>query len=1166
MGERKNTEAKISVGFWNVLSSVWVSLADDHDTLSRTYLSHNFAGILTETFNQATTKISSKDNVKIQSLVDEISTAMEAISKSNLWFKLPLDSTISLILSYTKLYIHANRNTTIQLSFEKSSLLIKKFLKSTLTGSDLKKFSAAFNEKILSHVFVLIGMDLDTYSKDLYNFLVSTLIATPDKKATEIDLAPAQSAVNEYKLTDEEKHKSSIALYEILVVTLPTRSDSAFSQLRKIAPSALKTLVSISSSKKIKLDSDFLKSTMSQIFDKKKESVDWQLLSFIHNIDESFLTERSHLSVILATTTSNKENSKEFHAFAKSFIDYFTNSRELPQFILSWKKHLVPNSCWYNDFISEYLSIQVRTLSNIQLKSLLNTLVHPLTLENPNETPDQLYQPLIVCVLSFFQQRTLPHSMLFDPLFTALQSKVNITSSEFWTLKYLILSISSGFVQKFHALIVSQAQSIDYGLDKKNVNDSLAIGVMQSLFRIAEYIEFSEFENYVSKLIKYIGKKSKSPEIFFETMCDRWLILINIRLRKKYKERLIGLFATNKNAFNKLCSTELFFEQGSLSPLALQTLADKKELKNELLRIKIISSMPLQVIRGSSRKELLNNLSDLALSEKNLKASDETLEFQLTARAAIDHLLSHPSSTVTLVSDSAALQKYFYSAFSFGNHELETLTRASCEKIINYNIKTQKEREEGAKFIFALVNEAVSSLKKTKKHSNNFEQLEFATLIVSLVHSENLQESGLDNVILKSLTKILQTTKGADKSLNDALHAIQNLAILSTTKTNELSKSPEIFAVTGTYATLALKKLVEPQDGKERAIFKNLAASCFTVLTHLSSTKDQVEACLAYYISLLEQEVGVSNNDVVACLQQLEEADFNFLFNETIGSLFDPESAKPFAYITAVTAFPRALKDEENVAASTNVTELLTNVIKNCDKLSEGDLLSYLSFVEYMVKDRPRLLTQFCLDIIISTFVRICTSDFGPSFTPKSDIDSIYAQLASVASSVVVFNRSRLNGRYHLLTQLLTSLLGCLTNTDSNCTSNFQPRWVVNSSKPLGEKAADAYTRLISNLSSTVISYRETSERYKLSSYAQMLKKHLSIYIGVVLINYVRFSLQEGFTPSVRRGLVPGFYMVFNTIGSEQLKNVNLLLDSNSRPYFKTLYEDYMTYGKWKSE
>lgn len=1157
-GERKNTAAKISVGFWDILTTTWLRLKDDQDTLSRTYLSHNFVGILTETFNEASSKAEKSET---QALVDAVCSAMKVISESNLWFKLPIDSTISLILSYTKLFIHANRNKSA-VSFFALSPLIKSILKSTLSNpSDLKRFSTGFNEKVLNHVYVLLGLDLDESTKCLYHTLVSTLIAIPDNKATDINLSPVQAAVDQYSLTEEEKHQSSIALYEILVEKFPKRSDSAFSQLRKVAPSALKPLVSISSANKIKLNSDFLESTMSQIFSKDEKTVDWQLLSFIHNIDESFLTERSRLATILsASNETAKDSISDFQEFAKSFIDYFSNSRELPQFILSWKKHL-ENSCWYNEFILEYLSMQVRTLSNIQLKSLLNTLVSPLTNDDIKESPAQLYLPLTVCVLSFFQQRVLPHSMLFEPLFTALQSTVYPTSSEFWTLKYLILCISSGFVQKFHELIFTQAKDIDYGLDKKNQNDELAIDVMQSLFRIAEYVKFPDFDSYTSKLIKYIGKKSKSPEKFFDVICDRWLVLANTRLSKKHKERLIGLFATNKDAFNKICSTDLFFEQQNLSPLVLETLA-QKELGNELLRIKVIATMPLQVVRGSNRKELLNKLTDLALLESNLKVNEKNLELQVATRAAIDHLLSHPSSSVNLVSDPSLLQKYFRSVSVFENHNLDTLTRHSCEKVIQYNNKTQKEQEECAKFITALVEQQTGLLKKKK---SNLANLDFATLVVSLVSSEQLQQSGLDGVVLASLTKILESVKNADNSLNDALHAIQNLAILSTTKTDDLSKSSSLFTITGTYATYSLKKLIE--SNSERELFENLAKSCFTTLTYLSNTKEQIESCVAYYVGLLEQRVDVSSDDIVICLRKLSENDFALLLEETVNSAFSSTGeVAPFAYIKAANSFSKALQDEENVRASTSFTQLLTAVLKNCSTLSEQDLAAYLTFVEYLVKDRPRLLTQFSLDLIISSFVRICTTEFGPTFTPTASIDDIYTNLSSVASSVVVFNRSRLNGRYHLLTQLLTSLLGCLTNTQTHCPSNFRPQWVLNSPKQFGEKAADSYTRLISNVSSTVISYRETSDKFKLSSYAQILKKHLSIYIGVVLINYVRFSLQEGFTPGVRRGLVPGFYMVFNTIGSEQLKNVNLLLDSNSRPYFKTIYDDYMAYGRWKSE
>lgn len=1221
--EKRSISAKINVSFWLLLATAWKRLKQDQDTLSRIYLSHNFIATLIDTFTEATLKLTN-ENEQIQLLVDAVGSAIEAIGESNLWFKMRADTTISLILSYTKFVIHSNRNSPNPVSFSNLSVLISKILKSTLSNSsDLKKLSTTFNTSVLSYIYILLGLDLENSTKDLFNSLISKLIVSTEDQSTDLDLSSILKAADEYKLTDPEKCKSSISLYSILVNSWPKKSASAFSQLRVISPTALKDLVSISSSNKIRLDSEFLESTMTQIFGSKNSNpIDWELLTFIHHIDESFLTEDKRLASVLSASNT-KSNDSNFHYFARTLIDYFTNSRELPQFILFWKKHL-NNSCWYDDSISEYLSIQVQRLSNIQLKSLLNTLTQPLKQDHVQETPAQLYLPITVCVLSFFQQRTLPNSTLFDPLFLVLKSKIHLHSSEFWTLKYLILSISSGFVDKFQEDVLSQAKEIKYGLSEKN--EDLVLNIMQTVFRISEFVQFDGLEKYTSKLISYIGKESSKPEKFLDVICDRWLILVNSRFKEKHIKKIIGLFAMNKDTFSKLCTTDLFFEQHSLSPKVLEELNSSKELKKEILRLQIIATMPLQVIKGEARRELSNTLVELALG----KGSD-SLEYQLAIRAAISHLLSHPSIAVNVVSDYAIFQKYFRSSGSFKSHQLNDYTYSVCKNILKYHVYNieKKQEQEGVstEFISQLVKEEGSTL-KNKKKDEYLVELDLATMIVSLVPSDLLKSSnGLEVQIVEELTSILQATKGKSKSLNKALHAIQNLAILATAKATELPQLGDIFKITGSYATLSISQLKDEKEDKDdqKLVVKDLAKSCFTVLTHLSTTKEDVESCMAYYIILLEQGVDLANEDIAFSFKTLSEDDFVKLFQETVSNIFASSSmnksnsnnnnenndkipqnyptnekedntaaVQPFAYIKAADAFLKAVKDNENDSVSSGVVTLLVQILQHLHELSENDLMAYLELVEFLVKDRTKILTQFCLELIISTIIRLCTTQFGPGFMCTS-AETIYVKLAGVASSVVVFNRSRLAGRYHILIQLLTALLGCLTNTEkfnNNNNSNtknknknkisnlnndndsveigeistFQPKWISEAKERVGEKSGEAYTRLVTNLSSTVISYRESTDKFRLSSYAQMVKKNMGMHLGVVLINYVRFSLHEGFTPSVRRGLVPGFYVVFNTIGSEQLKHVNLLLDSSSRPYFKTLYDDYMAHGRWRSE
>lgn len=1189
LSDKKHSANRVNFGFWDILYKTWNALSKDQDTLSRIYLSNNFVGILSDTFVQATIHLTKEED--LQTFLTSVTNALTELDKSNLWFKLRSDNFIHIIDSYAKFVIHVRRTVKSNIYLEETSVLISNIIKSTLSSSsDVKKMSPLFNSKALGNAFVTLSLDISGNTLSLYVNLISSLITTADDKTLEFDFKPVTDAISSYKLSEQETEQSTVKLFRILADSWPNKSPNAFSQLLLISPSALKQLVSVAADKKIKIDSEFLESTISQIFGTKDTTnVDWGLLEFIHNIDESFLTEEKWLSKILSAQSGQK-NTKQFKSFAKTLIEYFSNSRELPQFILAWKQDL-DSSCWNDTFVSEYLSIKVGSLSNIQLQSLLSMLTTPLNNEDEQTTPVQLYLPIITCVLSFFQQPTLPSSTLFGPLFSVLISTKFSDSSLFWTLKYLILSISSGFVTKFQGDILEQAKEIKYGL--KGKDDELAESIMQTIFRISELEEVSSFGKYVGKLLKYIGKKSHNNTLFFDSICDRWLLLVNTKFSKKHKEKLISLFATDKAAFNKICATELFYEQKSLSPLVFDQFGSKSELKKEIARVRTISEIPLQAIKITRRRKIIDSLTSMAISKTSVSADD--LELQLAVRKALDHLLSYPTLTVGLVSDHEKFQKYFSTCAAYKNNELGQLTLHTCQCILKYHNKNYAKSEASQKFLKKLVEQAVSLLDASDAKVSN--ELNFATMVVSVLDAEvftptKKKNKRLDHVVIERLGSSLKGPQDVSsnelRELFDVLHPMQNLATLSFTKSQELSHLKNILLVTGHYASLVLKQLANGEaDSSSTEDFKVLAQHCFTVLSHVSSSQKDIETLIAYHIAFLDSDVQVSLTDLVFCLGKLGEDELKNLLSNTVASAFqnsDVEKARPFTIIKTTKAFLRVFKDEEQLSVSESLCTLLLRILENTKRLTEEDVFAFFDLVEFAVKDRSKLVTPFILELTVSIFVRLCTTQFGPEFVSSTGSpDLVYTRLAEVASSAVVFNRSRLSGRYHILTQLLTALLGCLTNHSqgsftgsgsstqnankpSEIDSIFHPAWITLCPEPFTEKSGEAYTRLISNLSSSSVSYKETSEKHRLTSYTQTLKRHLSLYIGVVLINYVRFSMQEGFSAHVRRGLVPGFYMVFNTIGHEQLKNVNLQLDANSRPYFKTLYEDYIAHGKWRSD
>lgn len=1201
--EKRSNPAKVQTGFWQIFADLWKHLiqSSDQDTLSRLYLSHNFVAILNDTFDEISAKI--KQNTfsfkQTSELLLSITTAIETVNQSNLWFKLPVDTASQFIKIYTNLII------TIFSKFEDAgtsystldnlTVYVRKILNSTISSSsDLKKLSTSFNSKLLGPIFIVFGYDLPYSTSKLYEDLVSLLLVLPGESNEKVEEKKGlisktlNSSVSEEGISDSHIIKSSSKLFNIVVKSSPQNATVFFSILQSLSSSSLKSMIEIASRNTVKLESSVLESIFSQIFSSK--AIDWELLKYIHTIDESFLTTDENLRKILAVKQNKNTSKAHFEEFSELYITYFANSRELPNFILSWKSYL-KESCWDSEFVAKFLSAQIKTLSNIQLKSLLNILVkHILVADNAQDSPKQLLLPVIVCVLSFFQQRTLPNPMIYQPLFDILETEKMAESFYFWTLKYLILSISPGFVEKYGSQIWKQAENIKYGLKfKDNNTNNIAFNVMQTLFRVEEIKKINEFNSYCSKLIKYISDKAtpSEQEQIFNSICDRWLLLVNDRFKEKHKTKLIGLISLDESSFEKLATNDLFFEQKAISPTVIDqlgTLDTSKPISDstEFLRVKIISTIPLEVVKAAQRKETLDKLVTKAL----LESSKQSLNFEhhLTICKAINHLLNFPSSATEIASDPKVFEKYFESSNLFDDLAFKQSINEGCEKVIQYHISLSKGGSGKVdEFLENLIERQVKHLKSSKKSTN----LDLSTLLLSLIPSSLLKDNQISILLVDKIKEYLvvfdsKVEKQTD-NLEKVLHAIKNLALLVKSQQyfrEMLTEISDLYKISGSQASFFVKKINELEDEKstEAMIYKSLAKYCFTIISYLSNTAEQLISCVALYITLADINVDVSDDDLIICLSRADEPNLVLYLNYFVSS-FDSEKISFYSsYIKAFECSIRACKDAENEVISRYVTLFLKKILHITKSMGENDLKQYLKLAEYLAKERSKLFTQFSFDLLLSTIVQICSPQDGPSFSSKSP-EEIYSLITSVSSSIVVFNRSRFNGRYHIHTQLLTSLLRCLTKQSSIVTNEFSsadksshlPAWINSktSGHMLSTTAASSFTRLISNITSTIINHHGNSERndkYQLSSYSQILKKQLSIQIGVVLLNYIRFSLKEGFTPDVRQGLAPSIYMIFDTIGPEQLKNVNLLLDSNSRPYFKTLYNDYITHGKWKGD
>ena len=305
-----------------------------------------------------------------------------------------------------------------------------------------------------------------------------------------------------------------------------------------------------------------------------------------------------------------------FH-LQKLLSKYFSEARELVQFILSWKSHISDNSPWCDDEVLDFISFHVNSLSTHQLKGLLKQLIEPVESGKTKQSAAQLFLPIVTVVMSFFRHHTPPSETLYDVLTTVLTSKTLSESEFLWRTKYLILSLNPDMVKNSYEKILKQIKKVKFS---SKTDDGVCFYTMQILFRIREFVEIKDFDDTVQDIIKYIGKKTKSPEKYLTAITNRWLLVVSHCFNDENRLNLISIYTKYEDEFQALCLNEVFYEQRKLARNVITQIASELTEKNEvtLYRSKFLSFMPMEIVKRENRAAIMNTLINVPFDKKDL--------------------------------------------------------------------------------------------------------------------------------------------------------------------------------------------------------------------------------------------------------------------------------------------------------------------------------------------------------------------------------------------------------------------------------------------------------------------------------------------------------------------------------------------------------------------
>lgn len=199
------------------------------------------------------------------------------------------------------------------------------------------------------------------------------------------------------------------------------------------------------------------------------------------------------------------------------------------------------------------------------------------------------------------------------------------------------------------------------------------------------------------------------------------------------------------------------------------------------------------------------------------------------------------------------------------------------------------------------------------------------------------------------------------------------------------------------------------------------------------------------------------------------------------------------------------------------------------------------------------------------------TSVFGPSIDHDfENTDVIFLPLCSIVANILSVQRYRAKGRYSILFATLQGLMNLLFLPKvigrRKIDSEIYPPWLRERKVwTVSKEAGLYYCRLLTMLCDpTTSSVRMNRKTDQLSSATAAARKAVEPHVPVLLKHYIGLSLTHSLPQEVRSAITPGLYAMFDVMQPSTLRSLNLSLDNPGRVLFKSLYEDWSKFGKWK--
>lgn len=606
-------------------------------------------------------------------------------------------------------------------------------------------------------------------------------------------------------------------------------------------------------------------------------------------------------------------------------------------------------------------------------------------------------------------------------------------------------------------------------------------------------IRDTEFTN----LLKTVAKLSSTETLL---LLKRWLVLID-KVPAMHSAVLTRMFSLPKKDL-----LDYFMNQATIVfelPNFLKSMLDYIVENQVALIEEILLVFPPFVLRkffATFVGELCKKL------EKN--------PVDLPALHLMSYILQSPSLTFKIETDI----DFIITLMRAGNSESTPLVCEITKNVWNSHLR-QIKRPDSKAYVSKFASELLSNLKKPKAGD-----LELTHCILSQEGTQVIENAG---ALGEVYVKIFAKTVKSDKS-EKHIHYITGLCLASEKAKHSMKKIIKSYgsqSLSNSAITKLYDALLMCSDGSKASFVTSLFV---TILQQLPvSYHDKLSTSFNKYIGTLTEDQYVN------------------LYKQVIISMNDTpkEFLSPLMDVLVILMSLRRRDDvpESDVLVTSSLTKIATH-IKDCQ--DSETLLKVLNCISASLTYKSRSYRQYSIEVVME----ICNSAL--SMPVGTEFEQIYESVASIFTSVLLFHRHRLSGRYHIVINFMTKLLECLAQSGPLCSSAV---------------AACAFQRLLGTLCSPQV-YGSNRDNDSLTSQAALYKTAFRKHAHVLLLNFISTHLLNPFSGKVYDEVMVGVQSLFELMTSEEIRLARKHLDSVGQTYFQTLYSHLKANSHWNQQ